>query len=1307
MEILTTHSFFNNYRANVKAKKKDNTMLFPLNTKEKTLIHNGSSKLGLQNNNISSSLNVRKSSFSSKKNILHSSFLNIHQDKNTEIENIKEKENINEKEKENNPKKSIYNILVAIRCRPLSQREKEISQKETIQVMDKKMIKLKDPNGFLNPNNIRSKEQILEFDYVFDNKDSQEIIFNKIAKPLIDGIINGFNATVFAYGATGAGKTYTMLGNDENPGIMPLTFVELFKKIKKYSKREYTIKLCYLEIYNENIKDLLINNSPNLELREDPNKGLIVNGITEIITNSGEHILSILKKGNKNRTTEATNANQTSSRSHAILQIIVSYKEKENDNNIKTIINNNISNNNIKYGKLSLVDLAGSERASVTKNKGIRLIEGANINKSLLTLGNCINALCEYNLKGTKSHIPYRDSKLTRLLKDSLGGNSRTVMIANISPFIYSFDDTYNTLNYADRAKHIKTRVKINIMDDNKSNINNYLNIIKDLQNKVNMLENKLYNKNIDNYLLLKEKEKPNDENNFGRKKIISKSLEKNIERKIKYDNNINNINNMNYINKIMIDKKNIGDIIEQNEKKIDSIIEDYVQLSKAEVQIKQKVMGIKYDIFILNNKIINNKVFFPLSLSSSFTQKGKSEKTKLRSLIKILDKNVLLLSDISQKNENILKKYTENNNNEESIIMNDLQKKYISLINKSSGIQKENIEIKYNNAIIKNDLDKKENYIKELIKQIELRDIIFKNNILETKNLEDEKDIINEIKKLMNQRQKLEYLTLSQLLDKYLLLNNKNYHNCFLNKNSSFTSSNNYTSGYQNKQNSFRPRLGSFINKRDLISKQKNNFDEYLDTDNIIYNESANNSRLNLGINILYSNRRKIQNKNKDDKLFINISKKKDNNLNEYKNQLNIAPMSLNNIEIKNSEIKNKKVILNFNENLNNPSDEDKNINNNNEENNTIEKDITLQSMLNDIKIMNSEIKSKFNKLENNANIKNTNKNNVNNTINQIMNNLKKSKAIENKNNINNKNNKNQINNNKKKSINLNIINKINNLKNIDNKISITEIENKNNIIIKNINPKNKISNNQIYVNKINNIKNNKNHIKNNTITPLIYEIENNKNNSLLKNMDIIEQNNSISSTNHNINYYTVKKSIKIKKTRNNSMTKRNTKTKNKNFLKNILNKQYDSNNNNDNSQNKNLNRSLIMSDEKKIALDSLIDEAKKKLNKQKLKYNHKNVLTNESININNSNQINKKLQKFYEEHLNKIINKNNNNMNNKSNIMDNSYEYNEKNINIIKNHKTFNFKINSKEKIKNYNNKYNNNQLTRNEMKKKDNEK
>jgi kinesin family protein 18/19 len=176
--------------------------------------------------------------------------------------------------------------------------------------------------------------------------------------------------------------------------------------------------------------------------------------------------MELLRVSNKNRTQEPTMANETSSRSHAVLQICVEHREKVKGASSEVVV-----------GKLNLIDLAGSERASKTMNRGIRLIEGANINRSLLALGNCINALYEQNERKSKMFIPYRDSKLTRLLKDSLGGNCRTVMIACISPFANSYDDTSNTLKYANRAKNIKTNVKRNVVNVS-SHISNYANII-------------------------------------------------------------------------------------------------------------------------------------------------------------------------------------------------------------------------------------------------------------------------------------------------------------------------------------------------------------------------------------------------------------------------------------------------------------------------------------------------------------------------------------------------------------------------------------------------------------------------------------------------------------------------------------------------------------------------------------------------------------------------------------------------------------------------------------------------------------
>lgn len=259
-----------------------------------------------------------------------------------------------------------------------------------------------------------------------------------------------------------------MTGTTKNPGLMVLTLKDLFLRAESQSNstNEYCISMSYLEVYNEHIRDLLNFQSGDtfLDLREDPIKGIVVSGITEIFASSAVHILDLLQKGNKNRTTESTAANTHSSRSHAVLQIVIQKKNSMTDA--------------IKVGKLNMIDLAGSERASITSNRGARLLEGANINRSLLSLANCINALA----KGQrKRFVPYRDSKLTRLLKDSLGGNCRTVMIANASPADFTYEDTLNTLKYANRAKNIRTKTYENVMTAEK-HIDRYEKIIKDLR---------------------------------------------------------------------------------------------------------------------------------------------------------------------------------------------------------------------------------------------------------------------------------------------------------------------------------------------------------------------------------------------------------------------------------------------------------------------------------------------------------------------------------------------------------------------------------------------------------------------------------------------------------------------------------------------------------------------------------------------------------------------------------------------------------------------------------------------------------
>ncbi|XP_039991331.1 kinesin-like protein KIF19 [Xiphias gladius] len=371
-------------------------------------------------------------------------------------------------------------LTVALRIRPLSDAEQEETATIVAHRVDDQMVVLmdpmEDPDDILRAN--RSREKTYMFDVAFDYSASQEEVYRATTKGLIEGLISGYNATVFAYGPTGCGKTYTMLGTDKEPGIYVRTLNDLFRAIEETSDDMlYSVSMSYLEIYNEMIRDLLNPSSGFLDLRED-SKGVIqVAGITEVSTINAQEIMELLMKGNKQRTQEPTAANQTSSRSHAVLQVAVKQQSRCRD-----VLQE------VRFARLFMIDLAGSERAAQTQNRGQRLKEGAHINRSLLALGNCINALSDKN--GHK-YVNYRDSKLTRLLKDSLGGNSRTVMIAHISPASVAFEESRNTLTYADRAKSIRTRVKKNLINVS-YHIAQYTNIISDLRCEIQRLKKKI-----------------------------------------------------------------------------------------------------------------------------------------------------------------------------------------------------------------------------------------------------------------------------------------------------------------------------------------------------------------------------------------------------------------------------------------------------------------------------------------------------------------------------------------------------------------------------------------------------------------------------------------------------------------------------------------------------------------------------------------------------------------------------------------------------------------------------------------------
>ncbi|XP_036400357.1 kinesin-like protein KIF18A [Megalops cyprinoides] len=380
-------------------------------------------------------------------------------------------------------------VKVVVRVRPENSKEQEGNFKKVVHVVDKHML-IFDPKEqevtFFRAQRLRNrdvnkranKDLKFVFDHVFGEDSSQFEVFENSTKGILDGVLNGYNCTVFAYGATGAGKTHTMLGSENNPGVMYLTMKELFGRIDQVKDEKiFDVAFSYLEIYNEQIRDLLANSGP-LAVREDSTKGVVVQGLTLHQPKSAEHILEALDYGNKNRTQHPTDVNASSSRSHAVFQIYLRQQDRTAS-----------LNPNVRVAKMSLIDLAGSERASATNTKGARFREGANINRSLLALGNVINTLADP--KSKKTHIPYRDSKLTRLLKDSLGGNCRTIMIANVGPSSVSYEDTYNTLKYANRAKEIKSSLKSNVVSLD-SHISQYAVICEKQRAEIVALKQKL-----------------------------------------------------------------------------------------------------------------------------------------------------------------------------------------------------------------------------------------------------------------------------------------------------------------------------------------------------------------------------------------------------------------------------------------------------------------------------------------------------------------------------------------------------------------------------------------------------------------------------------------------------------------------------------------------------------------------------------------------------------------------------------------------------------------------------------------------
>ncbi|KAM3910118.1 kinesin-like protein KIF1C [Leptodactylus fuscus] len=377
-------------------------------------------------------------------------------------------------------------VKVAVRVRPFNSREISHDAKCVIQMQGNSTC-------ISNPKQPKDAAKSFTFDYSYwshtteedPNFASQRRVYQDIGEEMLLHAFEGYNVCIFAYGQTGAGKSYTMMGKPESEqhGIIPQLCEDLFARISenKSPQLAYSVEVSYMEIYCERVRDLLRPKSKgNLRVREHPILGPYVEDLSKLAVTSYNDIADLMDCGNKARTVAATNMNETSSRSHAVFTIVFTQKRHDEMTNLDTE----------KVSKISLVDLAGSERADSSGAKGTRLKEGANINKSLTTLGKVISALAEMQSKKKKSDfIPYRDSALTWLLKENLGGNSRTAMIAALSPADINYEETLSTLRYADRAKQIKCNAIIN-EDPN-------ARLIRELKEEVARLRQLLYSQGL------------------------------------------------------------------------------------------------------------------------------------------------------------------------------------------------------------------------------------------------------------------------------------------------------------------------------------------------------------------------------------------------------------------------------------------------------------------------------------------------------------------------------------------------------------------------------------------------------------------------------------------------------------------------------------------------------------------------------------------------------------------------------------------------------------------------------------------
>ena len=782
----------------------------------------------------------------------------------------------------------------------------QVQNNKNIQILNSIFIVNNKTLYVLDPKHNNPQEKKYYFNKIFTEQEKNKDVFEQAIKPTINNVINGYNSTTLAYGVTGTGKTHTIFGDlalsNGEDGVAIKACEYLFNKLnKEYFSDDYEIKVSYIEIYNENVIDLLNNENENISLMiiEDPNKGVYVHNVKEFIINNTNELKKLICQGNKRRTMAPTNQNKFSSRSHAILQLSLkrkTYNEKKN-------------NFDIYYSKFLIVDLAGSERGGLEKGK--RREEGANINKSLFTLGSCINILSDKNRNG--KFIPYRDSKLTRLLKDSLGGNILTVMLVCVSPSGESYDESISSLNYANRAKKIKKKIfqnkkEVDLIEENNNefnlknsgNNNQYEEIIGSLKNEIFQLkniikeqQNKLRNNNInknnqtlnlDDDSFTKNAKDENGEN-------INDKLKKffNDESSIMSNVQIAKSQKLNNNNKEEISLSLIQSINEINLDKYELFFKEIKNKDK-DIEIKELqglIENIKYDKNNLEVFLEHNNIPLNINNNNIYDNNSNNNEKKYIMIKKYYDKFLEIIND--KLIENIEQNMVLKCNNKEITELNKNNVEIFNKLQKQLQDYKQNEELEEPDSVcenLKEQIKNMENTIKENLK---LKNGIlktYKENMIKKKQLKlillnllgDKRENSNKLINILKDKEKLveKNKQFQKIIEKYTQIKKEKDNNINL---------------IQRQVEMLRSQLKEKEKKIYELKKQKNN---------IINNSGKkhfkrNNSNANMKTNNLYYIKKVNNNSNNRYEVnnYINKGKRsisciRNNNLFNYKNTKN-----------------------------------------------------------------------------------------------------------------------------------------------------------------------------------------------------------------------------------------------------------------------------------------------------------------------------------------------------------------------------------------------------------------------------------